>query len=138
MSDSSNVSLLENKLKELKSIEGIIEERKERPVPLMKTADLEHGYFPFRDTVQILKYLDGKNDSLKEEGQYLSKQKDIMADDRQKTSSDSVLYVKHTEPVQGLPKLVPCNRDPLRETPHLEYFFTWLSLGGMATVILFS
>ena len=114
-------------------INGIIDESVERKPYFMKEADLVRGYFPFRDTSKLMHFL-GFKEGLETETNLKSKT-EIMLDSR-------VVFVKQTEPLNLKETLnlniIPCNKDPLRETPHLEYFFTWLSLGGLSTIILLS
>ena len=115
----------------IRQINGIIDESVERKPYFMREADLVRGYFPFRDTAKIMHFLGFKEES--ETETKMNSKAEIMLDSR-------VVFVKQTEPLNLEETLnlniVPCNKDPSRETPHLEYFFTWLSLGGLSTIIL--
>jgi cytochrome oxidase assembly protein ShyY1 len=112
------------RLQTMTKIRGIIDERIEKKPYFMQDHRRDKGIFAFRDVPEILGFLASRN----------AQQTNAISSSRGKT-----IYVKRTDsfddPNDSL-GLIPCNKDPLRETPHLEYFFTWLTLGALSGLVL--
>lgn len=132
--EPAQLDALDVQLGTIDRLGGIVDARTEQRPWFMPEQDARSGIFAYRDNQQVGGYLDAESS------------KDATARAEYAALKPPIVYVKRTEPfdvevavaaaVQAASdqtaaataaaiqeaKLLPCNKDPLRETPHLEYF----------------